>query len=289
MTSQQIDISVCLRNFNFNPDSKWPDLLPAYCFGNELLCAFDRTNGPVFSLDDPSLLGDQTRSATQRLPALFKAIYPELGFFELIRLTDLLPQDHGFLLELWGYYGYRWKESLDLLAKKLNQLPLPIHRFLQNKKMGPQDLAPLRAMPSLEILAPIWPALMTSSFSKSEMTQALELIVELLLLGKTNEEVLPDHATDKPSTPSLGWLQKLKAHRFPKTTQQDQSADEKIRNLSWPLKSEARWARRGDLSGVELKLFFSHPQELQRALARLEQTCVDIQRHPELESLWSKN
>lgn len=268
--SRFINISECKKSYNFQPDTPWPELLPAYCFENELLCAFERTEGIALSLSE------------QCLPRTLKALYPDLGLLEVARLSQCLAPDHATQTQFWSLYGYHWKENLRLLVEKLVTLPLEIQRWLQSKKMNPQDLAPLRSLADLSTLEPFWSTLLKSNASKSEASQLLELVVELNLMELPMEDLVK-------TSPASEWLKDLRALRYPHSTSHDQSADSKIRSMAWPLKSEARWSRRGDRSGIELKLFFSHPQELRRSLDRLHQVCEDLNENALYEDLWSKN
>jgi hypothetical protein len=270
----QIEIEECQRNLDFEPELPWADLLPAFCYQIErrweLLCGFDRKCGFALPLSG------------NNLPQTLKAIYPVMSFVELARLSSLLPLESTDRSELWTLYGYRWKESLAAVVNKVIHLPLCTQKWLQLKRLGPQDLAPLRSLEKTDQLEEFWPHFTRLNLSKTEGAKVLELLVELLLLGTTAAELAPEGTGDQ-------WCKALIGKRFPLTTNQDKLAETKIRTLAWPLKTEAHWTRRGDRSGVELKMFFSHPQELRRSLDRLEQVCTDLQEHSEYEDLWSKS
>jgi hypothetical protein len=85
----------------------------------------------------------------------------------------------------------------------------------------------------------------------------------------------------------LHWLHQLKKERYPMTTLQSKKNEAILQKLSWPLHSQPKWIRRGDKSGVELKIFFSHPQELERSLIMLEQVKTQLQKNNIGETLWS--
>ena len=300
-----LEIQDCQKTFNFSPETPWPELLPAYCYDGELLCGFNRLCGPVIQLEKETLAG------------CFKALYPELSFQELSRLSTKLPFDINLLQELWALYGFRWKESLFEVCQKVSELPMEVQGWLHLKKLGPQDLAPLRSIPSVQILNDFWPYILKFNFSKSEGTKLIELLVELLLLEIPQEKLLPQsqlgtqnqlskqkneippHSISENlnikkqgsdnTTEGSAWLKYLFEIRHPQSTQQDRMAEKSIVNLGWPLKSEARWSRRGDRAGIEFKMFFSHPQELKRSLDRLQQICINLSEKNEYEDLWSKN
>lgn len=267
-----VPIADCHKNYDFEPMTPWPSQLPAYCYGDELICGFNRIEGFAVSLSEPSL------------PLSFKAIYPELSFQELARLDQKLSsKDLSLRKELWSLYGYRWKPNLIEVVEKMRQLPDHVQRWLQEKKLGPQDLAPLRSLTNIKDLQDFWPYLTCSTFSKSESSKAIELLTELLLLELDPQSL-------RPQTKDLtSWLKQLHQQRYPQTSSRDRQAENKIQSVAWPLKSEAKWVRRGDRAGIELKLFFGHPQELRRSLDRLQQLQEDLENSDEYRDLWSKN
>lgn len=272
----QIAIRQCKKNLDFSPHKPWPESLPAFCFRNELLCGFNRESGFAISLDEKNLI------------EILYDLYPDLSFIELCRLSSKIrafenSRDPGTLIKkLWQIYGYQYRDSLELVVEKVLQLPTEAQAWLQEKKMAPQDLAPLRSLTDLNQLDSFWSILSTSPHSKSEGVKIIEWLIELILLNHPMDQLLP-------LKPGAAWVTQLQALRYPQSNKQDLHAETKIRSLAWPLRSEARWARKGDRSGVELKLFFSHPQELKRALERLDQVRSDLESHTEYEDLWSKN
>lgn len=265
-----VNVASCKTSLDFQPDTPWPQGLPVYCFENELLCGFDHREGSAVELSGMTLQD------------AIKLIHPHLGFLELCRLSQKIPANVLSKASFWSLYGYHWKENLEILALLLTELPLSTQRWLQGKKMAPQDLAPLRSLPQLSVFAPWWPVLMNLPHSKSDLTQILELLVELILMEVPRETLIV-------GSESSYWIKNLRALRFPLSTSSDSLGDAKIRTIAWPLRSEARWTRKGDRSGVELKLFFSHPQELKRSLERLQQVSEDLQSNSNFEELWSKN
>lgn len=279
-------IDSCQRHLDFHPDNPWPDLLPLYCHTDELLCGFQR-----HSSENENAIHLEHQS----LPLCIKTIYPQLSFPELSRLIAQLsarfPNSTHLYNEIWSLYGYHARENLALLAQKIIQLPLDIQRWLSQKKMAPQDLAPFRALDDLSVLDDYWDELLLANPSKSEGVKWLEMLIELILMDFTKTQLMPSSSsTENPQSRSTAqWLSHLHALRYPLSTQQADQAEQKIRTFSWPPKSEVRWSRRGDRSGVELKFFFSNPQELKINTLRLEKIAQDLENNTQWEELWSKN
>lgn len=279
-------LASCQRHLDFHPENPWPELLPLYCYDDELLCGFERTdqeNENVIQLEH------------QSLPLCIKTIYPHLSFPEISRLVAQLtvqfPNSPALYNKIWSLYGYQARENLSLLALKLIQLPLEIQRWFSQKKWAPQDLAPLRALDDLNQLDEHWDELLLANPSKSDGVKWLEMLIELILMGFKKDQLRPLHSSTENSQPytTAQWLSHLQALRYPLATQQSEQGEQKIRAMNWPPKSEARWTRRGDRSGVELKLFFSNPQELKINTIRLEKMVQDLENKTQWEELWSKN
>lgn len=268
------------KDWDFSPFKTWPRALPAFAFNDQLLCGFDREDGEVVVLNADNLLD------------VCYSIHPELSFIELSRLHQRLPLSAEEIPQLWSLYGYRWREALAETVQRVLSVPREIQNLFQEKKMGPNDLAPLRSLTDTAGLSPYWRPMIQCQASKSELIKILELLVELTLLGKTD---LADHHSTTPSTENTMdlsarvWLQKLNRLRYPMSSSSEDACDKKIKEIHWPLRSDARWTRRGDLSGIELKMFFSHPQELKRSLMKLEQINEDLLHSKKFEDLWSRN
>ncbi len=290
--TEQLNSTLIQRNLDFEPESLWPASLPCYSFQGELLCGFQTNENDLWDATQTPPQPKTVKLEGNSLPQFLKGIYPQLSFMELSRLSEKIKQhpqlnDLQHLMELWFLYGYRNYENSQSLIEKIVTLPKEVQKWIHQKKLSPQDLAPLNALTtpdSLSLLEPLWLTFIDCGFSKSEGVKGLEYLVELLLLGNSVEDLRPPHS---PCS-SAQWLDFLHSKRFPMSTHQDKMAEEKIRVVFWPKKMESRWVRRGDRAGVELKVFFTHPDELKQNLVGLERTYQDIKNNPQLDDLWAK-
>jgi hypothetical protein len=66
------------------------------------------------------------------------------------------------------------------------------------------------------------------------------------------------------------WLEHLKNLRYPRSKKQDQVAQDWLSTLPWPSKSQVKWQRKGDTAGIEIKLFATSPQELNKHIQSLQ-------------------
>jgi hypothetical protein len=73
-------------------------------------------------------------------------------------------------------------------------------------------------------------------------------------------------------------LNELQILRYPESSRRDKQAEFALKKYRWPQSSQVRWLRQGDRSGIEIKLFISHPQELRKVAEHL------LQLHKQLET-----
>lgn len=106
--------------------------------------------------------------------------------------------------------------------------------------------------------------------SFSEIIKIIETLTELILMG--NSEIL--------SPGSINNLEDYKKYlfqiRFPQAAQKDNELKNKMEKLPWPYGSKIKFERRGDRSGVELKVFISNEVDLTKILASLERVKQEL-------------
>jgi hypothetical protein len=72
------------------------------------------------------------------------------------------------------------------------------------------------------------------------------------------------------------WSESLKKLRYPQTSLRDESLKQKFESLPWPAGSKVKFERRGDKSGVELKIFISGQADVTKAVAALERVGQEL-------------
>ncbi|MCB0321280.1 MAG: hypothetical protein KDD60_10160, partial [Bdellovibrionales bacterium] len=256
----------CEKNWDFKPILPWSHCLPVLCWGKEQLTGFDHLPS------DGQMAIDTSHDHKSPLP-LMKACYPDLSLPELARLWNIVKDhpewnnnDPQFGNTLVSTYGYRWNHQLELIFKKLIQTPTPFQAWCSHKRVGPQDLAPLRAISEgqLEILSPFLSTLGQSPLSKSTGVLLLEWAVDLILLDMPLETIMPSVENDVQT-----WVTQLRCLRFPRTTTQENLSERKIRELPWPSRTQAQWLRQGDQTFLEIKLQPRSQKELQQKIDEL--------------------
>lgn len=200
-------------------------------------------------------------------PQSVKACYPEIGLSELARLYHAIhtraPQLEVHMEDLFAEYGLRWCERLKITMKMLVRLPQEFQNWTDEKKFAARDLAPLLAVTDLSSLDPLFTALTKLNLSKSQGVRAVELVVELFLIGKPLNDLLP--TTDKADE----YLSLLERWRRPNALEREEIWKEAVARWPWPAHVKAQWQRFGDQSGLELRLRAASPEDFHKQLQKL--------------------
>ena len=239
-------LSCCKNCWDFHPRQPWPVGLPVFCWGNQRLTGFEREQGEGLDLSEGS----------GSLVEVFVGCYPKLSLPEIARLWSAVARSseqgnewRKHLPELVQHYGLRWNDELQKTMEVLVQLPLEFQKWCSDKQLGTRDLAPIRALKDLQLAKNLWPSLALSGLSKSQGVQVLEWAIDLLLMGKSWEQIKPLF-----DPPEAKWLNQLKELRYPQTHSADKDKQFKTAQLPWPARTQAQWVRQGDRGFLEVRL-----------------------------------
>lgn len=255
---QLISIKQCVNRLDFKPLSPWPKGLPSVAIQGYVIAGFS-TEGFVFN--------HQVDPKSEEAFEIWKSVHPELSFAECARLATLLTDSPWTAEQLLGLWGFTCRDQQLLAASWLLEQTETFQNWAAQKKLSPADIAPLRIV-AQEKLNPFLERVLSLDLSKSFALQLLELSTDLLFFEEDPEKILEQWPRSKNEI-EVG-LRKLKALRFPQTTQSDQALEGQMKQLPWPGTSQAKWVRQGDRAGIELKLFVSQPSDLKKYLVSLE-------------------
>ena len=96
-------------------------------------------------------------------------------------------------------------------------------------------------------------------------SNSLELAGELLLMGFKETDILNKNLWDDPQA----MVQHIEQKRKGNTLSRDQEQQKKLKNTTWPHQVHGQWVRKGDQSGLEIKLWCKNQRELQKKLETL--------------------
>lgn len=250
-------ISQCSKELDFSPRKMWPDALPALAWKGQLVCGFGRSDSA------------EAVDVSERLFLdVWKACHPELTLAELARLVVCFQKmNQEFFVEigegLFSIYGLRLNDRLMQVLEVLVKCPREFQNWCDDKKMGARDLAPLLAVTDVNEIAPLLLELPRMTISKFEGARALELFVELYLMGRPLNDLLP--------TSENGglYVRRLEGWRRPNAEVKDEEWRKTVGQWPWPSQVQAEWQRFGDQAGLEIKIRTTSPDDFQKKLESL--------------------
>jgi hypothetical protein len=265
-------ISQCTTALDFLPQASWPESLPAVAINGYLIAGFKQ-----------SLVFDHTLDweDQEAVSGLFRSLYFELSTCEFARLWKASRHVPQFSLpSIFAKFQIRWNSNTEKLCEIISKLPLEFQNYCSEKKWSFGDFQPLAASQGL-ILSPFFLRIVEMNMSRSQSVLALELVVDLLLMGKSPVEILPQDQLNSGES----WIETLRLLRYPQTSQKDDWASRQVEQLPWPGTAQAKWTRQGDRAGIELKLFVSNPTDFKKYL----QSLSVVQEALEKEGPWKKH
>ncbi len=105
------------------------------------------------------------------------------------------------------------------------------------------------------------------SLSKSEFVKVSEWIIELSQSGALKNKELQNIVSQRFGTELF---EKIKSLRTPQAFELDEKHQQKLNQIKLGNGIQAKWTRRGDRSGVEVRFFCSQPKELPRQIQQIE-------------------
>ncbi len=138
--------------------------------------------------------------------------------------------------------------------------------WLMSKKIKSSDLNPVLSFKTdlhWKLFNKSILTLIDLKASYSESIKTIDLITDLILMG--HSENLFENTSSFQN-----WADHLYQLRYPATVKRDQDLKQKFETLPWPYGSKTKFERRGDRSGVELKVFITSEADLIKVMSSLE-------------------
>ena len=161
--------------------------------------------------------------------------------------------------KLCQHYNLRWSEILKETIQAYLETPIEFQNWCFNKKLSARDLAPLLILENkgntvLKLFSTLTP-------SKSEGTQLLDLICDLVSMGVKN--LFPETEDTKK------WFKKLYKLRHPQSTATDSQFSDKITAWPWPKDFNTDWKRTGDKSFIDISFKVENQNDFDKKLSQL--------------------
>lgn len=251
-----------LKNFNecdhalhFFPLKKWPDVLPAVAWRNQLITGFTRRSGFVLNLE------------SEPLHEVLLGAYGALNVFELARILDLSTRHNvelDFAALCLGSH-LSWCDHLKETLIAVARLPLDVQHWCEEKSMAPRDVQIFRNFLDVSAFWSVFDFLQSTSASRQQSVEVLELFGDLLLMGTAPETLEPPAG----SRPDL-YLAQLRKLRNPMNQSAIENRNQTLKQLPWPKATQGQWTRRGDRLELEVRMTVQNGAELERRLLELQ-------------------
>ncbi len=153
-----------------------------------------------------------------------------------------------------------WSEKVSTLFDQFDNCPQEFLCWCNDKKLENKDLLPLLALKTedhwveFQILAPCW---QEQNLSRSDGRMILDLVVDLILMGKKADELFPQNLKS--------WTGQLQSIRNPMTAQRDDNYE----LGQWPQFVKVKKQRQGDVLTQMMEITFLNKEDLQSKLKRL--------------------
>ncbi len=251
---KMLKVSQCKKNFDFKPQNAWPKSLPAFSWGEELVCDFEAPP----EKDVVDLKTDEAK-----LAPIFADIHRNLSLAELARIYKFLHEkDFVYLLEK---NSLRYSESLTDLLQKIDLTPPDFQAWTSERKLGPKELFILKAVNSFDDVASLLTSLASQNPTRQFGIKILETGVELFLMGHALSSLLPVE-----SEASEQWCERLEKLRHPIMTLRMAEKQLKLAELPWPKFISAKVVQQQASLVSEIRLQFRNTAELKRNIEALQ-------------------
>ena len=187
-------------------------------------------------------------------------LFGPLTFIETFELFRALKKK-GLAEALdWGAYlqlnQMSWNQRIQQIFSILDTAPPEFLQWCYEKKISARDLTPLVPLKTMTPTLKLWNGFSSEQLSRSEGKQALDWLVDLILMDVDLDELSPQQK----------WLEKIRLMRFPQTTQSDSRPEQ---NNPWPKFVHIVKQRQGDRLIRRMQIDFQDSRDLVLKLSKI--------------------
>ena len=263
-----LKVSQCKKNLDFKPQIPWSEHLPAYAWGDELLCAFC-ADSAQFAVD--------LKTPGLSLGIILSEIYKNLSLAELSRIleikmitTSFEENDFTILLER---NSLRASESLNDLLLKLSKTPIEFQNWTSERKLGAKELFVLKALDDVAPVDALLSHLALRAPSRQLGIQILENSVELFMMFHELSSLLSE-----VTETCEDWCSRLEKTRNPMLTAKAESRQTSLAELPWPKFISARVIQNQASLVNEVRLQYRNLGEFKRNIEALQKIQLEIEK-----------
>lgn len=200
----------------------------------------------------------------ENLTELVFELFGPLEFIEMAELYQSIQKIEALNKAMnWSQFFSEQKlayqpRTLELFDKLL-QLSEDFKSWASSRKLSASDLMPINSLKDLDLFNSLSPLFSELQFTRSEGKKLIDLLVDLILLGKTKSELLPQEKQN--------WIFQLSEMRYPNTTQMDMEQ----KSSHWPEFVQVQNKRLGDRLTYNMQIQYTDAKDLNQKLNRLSE------------------
>ena len=263
--------STCKKLLDFQPEKPWPKSWPIFAWEKILISGFTYTDKPVLNF----------KSEDVKFLHLFHSCYPYLNLSEMGRIISQWS-NISFLYFSWKdfflFYNLQSTDSLIQQLKVLISTPPPFQNWVNKKSIHPTALRVLSSLKNIKQADSLFQWIAENNLSQSLGIKTLELGVELILMNISFIEILQLNLSPE------NIIQILEQKRKPISTIQAEIKKRNLKNMIWPNHVTGGWNRKGDKTGLEIKIWCQNQKELKEKTNRINQMNIFNQLNKKLEN-----
>lgn len=256
-----ISFNICNKSLDFQPNAPWPKNWPAFAWNQFLIAGF-KENSPYalnFSSKDVKFLH------------LFHTCHPYLLLSELSRITSTWKNIENLFLsweDFFSTYGLKNAQPLFSLFPIFANTPLAFQKWADQKKIHPSELRILKSLKDISSISPLLQWMAEENLSHSVGLSVLEQGVELILMNLSLEKILNLNLSQEDT------IKMIEQKRKPLSYSKQQIKKEKLKKILWPSGVNSQWQRKGDKTGLEIKIWCQNQKELEEKLSKVNQLSI---------------
>ena len=248
--------SICKKSLDFQPDKPWPENWPGFAWEKILISGFTHDNRPVLNF----------QSEDVKFLHLFHSCYPRLNLSEMGRIIsnwENMSFPEFSWKDFFMFYDLRNTEILIKQLKILINTPSVFQNWVCQKELHPSALRVLNSLQNIKTGDFLFQWIAEKNLSQSLGIKILELGVELILMDIPFTDILKP----KPSPEKL--IQLMEQKRKPVSTQYDDTQKKKLESIMWPTHATGQWCRKGDRTGLEIKVWSQNQKEWEEKINKI--------------------
>ena len=256
-----ISFSICNKSLDFQPNASWPKNWPAFAWNQFIVAGFKENNPHVLNFSSENV----------KFLHLFHTCHPYLHLSELSRITSIWKKTEALPLSWEDFFSIYDLKNINLLTSMLPifaNTPPAFQKWVDQKKIHPAELRILKSLKDIKTIFPLLLWIAKENLSHSLGISVLEQGTELILMDIPLEEIFKKNLSQEET------VQMIEQKRKPLSYSTEQIKRQKLKEILWPTGVNSQWQRKGDKTGLEIKIWCQNQKELEEKLTKVNQLSI---------------